>query len=68
MDQQIIFGPDNRSTGSVERFPRELGLTCNSGPYRITAEIVKDGGPDEESKSCYIKRDWDKDHVTLMVP
>ena len=50
MDQRIIFGPDKRSTWSittwaVERIPRELGLTSNPGPYRITAEIVKDGGP-----------------------
>ena len=50
MDQQIIFGPNNRSTGTittwaVERIPRELGLTCNTRPYRIMAEIMKDGGP-----------------------
>ena len=50
VNQQIIFGPDNRSTGSittwaVERIHRELGLTCNTGLYRITAEIVKDSGP-----------------------
>ena len=50
VDQQIILGPDNRSTRSittlaVERIPRELGLICITGPYRITAEIVKDGGP-----------------------
>ena len=50
MDQQIILGPDNRSTGSiitwaVEIIPRELGLTCNTGPNRIMTEIVKDGGP-----------------------
>ncbi len=48
MNQQIIFGPHNRSIGSittraVERIPRKLGLICNTGPYRITAEIVKDG-------------------------
>ncbi len=50
MDQQIIFGPDNRSTGStttwaVERIPRELGLTCNTRPNRITAENMKNGDP-----------------------
>ena len=46
VDQQIIFGPHNCSIGSittwaVERIPRELGLTCNTG---ITAKIVKDSG------------------------
>ena len=30
---------------AVERIPRELGLTCKTGPYRITAEIVKDSSP-----------------------
>ena len=45
VDQQIIFGPNNRSTGSVDRIPRELGLTFNTEPYRIVVEIVKDGGP-----------------------
>ena len=50
MDQQIIFEPNNRSTGlittwAVERIPRELGLTCNTGPERITTEIEKYGGP-----------------------
>ena len=49
VDQQKIFGPDNHSTGSVmtwavKRIPRELGVTCNTGPYRITVEIVKDDG------------------------
>ena len=50
VDTQIISGPDNRSTGSittwaVERIPRELGLTSNTGPYRIMTETVKGGGP-----------------------
>ena len=50
VDQQIIFRPNNRSAGSstmwvVERIPRELGLTRNTGPHRIMAEIVKDGDP-----------------------
>ena len=83
VDQQIIFGPDSRSTGTVttwavEMISRELGVTCNTGHYRITTEIVKDGGrvgvrlrhyiTGEVSKSrCYINRCRDKDHVTLMV-
>ena len=50
VDQQMIFGPNTRSTGSittwaVESNPRELGLNSNTRPNRITAEIVKDGGP-----------------------
>ena len=50
VDQQIIFGPDNRSTGSIttwafEKIPRELCLTCNTGPNRIMAKIKIDGGP-----------------------
>ena len=49
VDLQIIFGPDNRSIGSIttwaaEKIPRGLGLTCNIGLYRITAEIVKNNG------------------------
>ena len=51
-DQQIIFVPDNRSTGSittwaVEGIRRELGPICNTGPFSITAEIGKDGSPVE---------------------
>ena len=32
---------------AVERIPRELGLTCKTGLYRITAKMVKDSSPVE---------------------
>ena len=66
-------GTDNCSTGSIttwafEKIPRELGLTCNTGPYRIKAEIVKDGGPVGLGYSVTSLVKCRRVVVTLMLP
>ena len=73
VDQLIIFGPDNRSTGSittsaVEKIPRELGLTYSTEPYWSTTKIVKDGGPVGLGYGVTSLVKCQRVIVTLMLP